>query len=212
MRANTVHKFTSTRVHVTCARTHAAQQTTRLIPLLPRSTFSFFFQSILPSPLQPCSFFKEPTLLLHRLLRSLARSRDLGARSFLLVFLSHLSFSFFLFHRKSSDGAAGDAKRKREPDASKGGKSSGKGSSKQWTGKIKGGKKAAFEAKEKEIAHNHKEQKELKLKRKAESNPNFSAVQEAKVRTHCCRGAPPQALIGAPGPCTVFLFLFFPSL
>lgn len=41
--------------------------------------------------------------------------------------------------------------------------------------------KAAFEAKEKEIAHNHKEQKELKLKRKAEGNPNFTAIQEAKV-------------------------------
>lgn len=185
MRANTVHIFTSTRMHVTCARTHDAQQAT---PPFPRSTFPFFFQS-LPSSIHGCSVFKEPTLLVHRLLRSRARSRALGlARSYLSF--SHTFFLFLSFRRKSSDGAAGDAKRKREPDSSKGGKSSGKGSSKQWTGKIKGGKKAAFEAKEKEIAHNHKEQKELKLKRKAESNPNFSAVQEAKVRTHCCRGAP----------------------
>jgi len=73
--------------------------------------------------------------------------------------------------RKSSDGAAGgDAKRKRD-----------EGKSKKWSGKIKGGKKAAFDAKEKEIAHNHKEQKELKLKRKAEGNPMFEAIQEAKV-------------------------------
>ena len=97
MRANTVHIFTSTRVHVTCARTHDAQQTTRLIPLLPPLYFSFFFQSILPSTLQPCSFFKEPTLLLHHLLRSLARSRALGHARFCLSF-SHtflsLSFSF----------------------------------------------------------------------------------------------------------------------
>jgi len=47
------------------------------------------------------------------------------------------------------------------------------------------GKKDKFEP---EIAHDHKEQKALKLKRKAERNPLFSAIQEAKVYWEKLRG------------------------
>ena len=45
----------------------------------------------------------------------------------------------------------------------------------------KSGKDGKGDGKEKEIAHNHKEQKELKRKRQAENNPNFEKIVDVKV-------------------------------
>jgi len=74
--------------------------------------------------------------------------------------------------RKRAEGGATDGGKPRKAKS----EGDGKGEKPLWKGKLKGKKSEGPE-----IAHNHKEQRELKKKRQAFSNPNFAAVTDAKV-------------------------------